>query len=122
MHEAKIASLILEKANSKLSEFSNVEEVKCIELMVGRFRNVDTESLNFAFDALKSEKKFFENTVLKIDEIEAVAICENNGHSYVIEFQNGFACPKCGSGIGTLKSGQELEIRKIQLVSEDKDA
>lgn len=122
MHEAKIASLILEKASNKLSEFAYVNEVKSIELVVGKFRNIDIESLNFAFDALKSEKKFFEKTILQIEEIDAIAICEKNGHSYAIDFESGFACPLCGAGIDKLRSGQELEIRKIQLLSEDKNA
>ena len=122
MHEAKIASLILEKADKRLCQFSNIEEVRCIELVVGKFRNIDSESLSFAFDALKGEKKFFEKTILKIEEIDAIALCENNGHAYAIEFRSGFACPICGSGIGSLKSGQELEIRKIQLLSEGRNA
>ncbi|MDX2108381.1 MAG: hydrogenase maturation nickel metallochaperone HypA [Candidatus Melainabacteria bacterium] len=122
MHEAKIASLILEKASNKLSLFADANEVKSIQLAVGKFRNIDTESLNFAFDALKSENRIFERTTLIIDEIEAIAICQENGHSYRIDFTGGFACPICGGGIGKFESGQELEIRKIQLTSEEKNA
>ncbi|MCW5821439.1 MAG: hydrogenase maturation nickel metallochaperone HypA [Cyanobacteria bacterium TGS_CYA1] len=122
MHEAKIASLILEKASNKLSLLAYANEVKSIQLAVGKFRNIDTESLSFAFDALKSENRIFERTTLIIDEIEAVAICQKNGHSYSIDFTSGFACPICGGGIGRFESGQELEIRKIQLTSEEKNA
>ncbi len=121
MHEAKIASLILEKTAGKVSGYGDGSRVKVIHLAVGKFRNVDIESLQFAFDALKKEIDCLYDALLEIEEIEAVALCDKSKHSYVIELNKGAACPLCGSGVGRFESGQELEIRKIQMESKELD-
>lgn len=115
MHEAKIASLILEKARTKVSLYPDASKVRVIELAIGKFRNVDIESLLFAFDSLKTDYSELSQSKLEIDEIEIKAQCQKNGHDYTVELFKNVSCPQCGSGIGALLSGQELEIRKIQL-------
>ncbi len=115
MHEAKIASLILEKAALKAAQQSANCDVNEIELAVGSFRNVDAESLLFAFNSLKDEYPNFATANLKIQIIEASALCYSNGHLYHVDLHKNVTCPICGSGIGTLESGQELEIRRIKL-------
>lgn len=123
MHEAKIASLILQKAAAKVADYGDNGKVICIQLALGKFRNVDTESLLFAFDSIKGEIKSLSEAVLDIEEIEAKVFCEAAGHGYVLDLQKGVCCPLCGSGVGKFESGQELEIRKVQLTKmEHEDA
>jgi hydrogenase nickel incorporation protein HypA/HybF len=119
MHEAKIASLILQKAAVQAASYEKILKVQKIELAVGKFRNVDVESLQFAFNALKEEFPLLIDAVLDVHEIEAQALCKENGHNYVVDLQKNFACPICGSGVGSLQSGKELEIRKILLETQE---
>lgn len=119
MHEAKIASLILQKAALQASSCQNILKVQKIELAVGKFRNVDVESLQFAFNALKEDFPLLIESILEVHEIEPIALCKANGHDYVVDLQKNFACPKCGSGVGSLQSGKELEIQKILLETQE---
>lgn len=123
MHEAKIASLIIDKAAARVANYAANGKVKNIQLALGKFRNVDVESLQFAFNSLKGEIKSLSEAILDIEEIEARVFCQEQKHSYVLDFQKGICCPECGSGVGKFESGQELEIRKIQLTKmEHEDA
>ncbi|QQR59528.1 MAG: hydrogenase maturation nickel metallochaperone HypA [Candidatus Melainabacteria bacterium] len=119
MHEAKIASLILQKASKQIEPYAKALRVQNIELAVGKFRNVDIESLRFAFNALRSDFSLLSEAVLDITEVDAHAYCAANLHEYLIDCKNNFACPFCGSGVGRVSSGQELEIRKIKLETEE---
>jgi len=119
MHEAKIASLILNKTNERLSGYEDCKRVELIKIAVGKFRNVDNESLQFAFESLKSDFFYLKEAKLEIEEIEIAVLCEKNEHRYIVDFAHEVRCPECGSGVGKFETGQELEIRKIQIVSSD---
>ena len=107
MHEATIAKSILESAVKRAASFS---QVVCINVRIGEFRNVDPESLTFSFDCLKQEFSLLLDTELRIDWVPALAHCRENAHNYKPIADQFFACPTCGSGIGNLVAGKELEI------------
>jgi Zn finger protein HypA/HybF involved in hydrogenase expression len=88
-------------------------EASICKIQIGEFRNVDPDSLAFAFDALKSNDPQTQNCQLEIKMISAEAICQSNHHSYHPAEANFYACTICGDGIGKLISGQELEIASI---------
>ncbi len=132
MHEASVASAILKRAtaiaeSSTLSgdkkliaseqserQESNFEIVK-IEINVGEFRNIDAESLQFAFSALRKDFRHTKNTELKIVSIKALASCADMEHKYIPCPSNYFSCTVCGAGIGSLLSGEELDIVDIEI-------
>jgi Zn finger protein HypA/HybF involved in hydrogenase expression len=89
-----------------------VQGVESISVRVGEFRNVDVQSLEFAFDGLKADYIGFGDTRLVVKTIPALAVCQNNEHHYHPRYDNGFRCDvgDCGSGIGLLEEGEELDV------------
>lgn len=113
MHEATIATDILEHIQERLKQLEGASTAVSVGIRVGEFRNVDPDSLTFAFDRLKRDYPFCQHCKLEIKLIEAVAICQQLEHTYTAKPDFLFCCPTCGSGIGQLLSGEELEIERI---------
>lgn len=113
MHELSIAQNILSIVNSRVEKEGIQLEATAVTVMIGEFRNVDPESLEFAFDAMKPSFEFCRNCLLKIISVKAEGICTKSMHSFHPEKQNGFSCPICNSAIKEFKSGEELDIVRI---------
>lgn len=113
MHEATIAQSILEIATSKRADAGNAPPAIRICVQIGQMRNVECESLDFAFDNLKFLYKGFENCRLEMKSIKAQAWCRQANHQYNPRFENAYCCEQCGSGIGQLVAGNELDLIEI---------
>lgn len=120
MHEATIAQFILEKSKqisagetAKLLEAGGFV-IASVSIRVGEFRNVDLDSLTFAFDALKKDDPLTQNTSLEIEFIAVAALCKNS-HRYSPCAELFFACPECSQGMETLIQGKELEITCVKI-------
>jgi Zn finger protein HypA/HybF involved in hydrogenase expression len=129
MHEGTIAQHILEFAEQRLDKIgaqagrptsdgvNGLNPTVCIA--VGEFRNVDPESLTLAFDAMKSDYLGLRQAVLQIELVEAKARCLAGKHEYRPRPSDLFQCPVCSSGIGTMLTGEELEMRNVKLEISD---
>lgn len=136
MHEATVASAILKRAlataetraqkeknavrqsavdEQQLGDSFDFFDVIEIVVNVGEFRNVDSESLEFAFSALRKDYSATKNTRLKVRNIPAIAACSVSNHEFHPESSNYFSCTICGGGIGELLSGNELDIVNISM-------
>lgn len=113
MHEAAIAKSILDRINNQLANLQKSSKAASVDVRIGEFRNVDPESLSFAFDSLKKEYGTCQTCALNLELIEARALCKDGRHEYRASADNAFSCPQCGSAIGALLSGEELDITKI---------
>lgn len=117
MHEASIAQSILRIACEKLTSLGVPAMISNIKIAVGEFRNVDSASLEFAFNSLKKEYFGCEKCQLDIKVIEAIAECRQCKTLYHPEFDRSFRCTECGDGIGKLLEGEQLGIIGIRLES-----
>lgn len=115
MHEASIADAILQSGSARLSATPDALQVTRMRVSVGEFRNVDPESLLFAFDNMKSLYKGMGACQLEIEHVAAEASCQTNEHSYHPQFENSFCCQICGNGIGRMISGEELNIMSVRM-------
>lgn len=115
MHEASIADAILQTASAKLLTTPEALQVTKVRVSVGEFRNVDPESLQFAFDNMKSQYEGMADCQLEIETVNAEATCQSNEHSYHPQFENAFCCQICGSGIGRMIRGEELNIVSVRM-------
>jgi Zn finger protein HypA/HybF involved in hydrogenase expression len=116
MHEATIAQSILKIAATKLEETGPAASALKICIKVGQFRNVDEDSLNFAFDNLKGLYRGFGACQLESQCIKTQAWCRRSHHRYNPCFENAFCCEQCGSGIGEIICGEELDF--VELITE----
>ena len=113
MHEASIAEDILNIAAKRLGEPASLTCALKICIKVGELRNVDGDSLTFAFDNLKGRYPGFSSCKLETLSIKAEALCHQGKHKYNPRLENAFCCEHCGSGIGEIISGEELDLVKI---------
>lgn len=119
MHEATIAVSILDHLVSRIDRSIQPVVAEAVYVSLGEFRNVDPESLKFAFDSLKREFPSCESCYLELKTIKATAVCRVNEHTYHASPMNAFRCEQCGSGIGRLVSGEELDITAITLTEKN---
>lgn len=115
MHEATMAQSILKIVSEKLGRTRNVASATRVQVKAGEFRNVDEESLQFAFDNLKGEYAGAENCALEMEIVSARALCNDGQHEYHPEYDHAYRCKICGSGIGKLLCGEELDVVSISL-------
>ncbi len=115
MHEASIANSILQIVTDKLSTTPHSQAARRVHIIVGAFRNVDLDSLQFAFDNLRGLYHGCVNCELEADMISARAICLEGNHKYSPDFAHAFRCPVCQGPIGKLLCGEELDVITITL-------
>ena len=115
MHEASIAESILKIARKRLTETRNAESVVSVRVLVGEFRNVEADSLSFAFDNLKGLYTGCSNCKLEMELVPLLAYCQSENHKYSPRFEDAYRCKICGSGIGKLIAGDELDIVGVTL-------
>lgn len=121
MHEATIAQSILDIASERFKETPQAITISTIRIVAGEFRNVDCESLQFAFDNLKTSYSGCQNCQLQAEVATASAQCRQCSNIYHPDFERAFRCTKCGDGIGKLISGEELDIVGIVLETSEKE-
>lgn len=113
MHEATIAQAILERISNQLTCLQQASNACSVNVRVGEFRNVDPDSLSFAFNSLKHNYQACQTCALHLELIEARALCKDARHEYRASADNAYRCPECNSAIGAMVSGEELDITKI---------
>lgn len=120
MHEAAIAKNILESLQKRLQTLPGGSQITDVEIRVGEFRNVDPESLQFAFNGLRKHYASCEQCALKIEMRTAMARCALADHLYQPRLDNGFRCTECGGGIKMLEEGEELHITGYSVIEADR--
>lgn len=119
MHEATIANNILGIIARHLSEHPG-SVADSVSVRIGEFRNVDDQSLRFAFEALRQDHPGCEDCILSVDKVPALARCIQSGHEYCPQVDRAFRC-HCGSAMGALVQGEELDVINCKLRSVRRD-
>lgn len=122
MHESAIAKSILEIVAQRLQSLEAEANAHSVSVIFGEFRNVEPESVAFAFDNMKQFYPGTLNCRLSIDIIAAVAKCKDNNHKYHPLAVSAYRCPECGSGIGDLVQGEELDVVNVVVELEKPEA
>lgn len=115
MHEATIAANILEVVSGRIQRLDPAAQAKSVRVRIGQFRNVDSQSLTFAFDSMKDSYPFCAACTLVLEAVAAVALCHHEKHRYEPDPDMAYRCPRCGSSIGMLLLGEELDITDIEV-------
>lgn len=113
MHELSIALEILDIVGKEAARHG-AAVVRQVNLRVGDLSGVETESLAFSFDAVKSEKDLTRETVLAIERVPVKIRCapcdgEFTGSGHMV------ICPICEGFDTELLQGDELEIEDIEI-------
>ena len=112
MHELSIARSIAETARAELHA-RKTSSLKSIGLRVGALAGVETDSLEFCFEAVTKDTDL-EGCSLEVDHLPVRATCSDCGRSFDVE-GFVFTCPGCGSGAVEVTQGYELEIAYLEV-------
>ena len=112
MHEASIAQSLLETVIESAKKQS-AKEIVSVTIKVGKLSGVEPDSLLFAFNALK-ENTVAANCKLFIEEMPIIGVCNVCGYEGSYD-SFLFACNNCGSFEVRITSGEELNIKEIEV-------
>ncbi len=104
---------VMETALGKLEE-AGYEKVDSITLRIGGATGILTDSLRFAFEALKHGTPM-EQAVLHIEEVPLGGLCLACGGNFSTPEKFIFSCPLCGDGKIRLTQGRELHITGMEV-------
>jgi len=112
MHEMSIAQSIVDIVEKELASHG-VQQLKTVNIAVGKLAAVVPEQLAFCFSMITLETSLAGAT-LNIREVPPGYMCSTCG----VEFTFGgmaIVCPKCGDTHIDLTSGRELTIESIEV-------
>jgi hydrogenase nickel incorporation protein HypA/HybF len=112
MHEMSIALSIIDIVNDKLVE-NERSRLKKIVVDIGELVAVVPDSLQFCYETIVNNTEYH-NATLNINTIPLKIKCSNcNIESGIEKF--AFLCPKCESTRIQVISGEELNIRYLEV-------
>lgn len=115
MHETALMKNLITTIEHVL-EGRNVSQVNRVYISVGKLSNALPDALTFAFEAL-AQDGFLKGAELVIENLPAVASCENCGQEYNAD-KFPFVCPACKSTSFKIISGEEVYIQSIDCEEE----
>jgi hydrogenase nickel insertion protein HypA len=119
MHETTIANSILEIVSAKCRTTPHSAAAVKVDVLVGEFRNVDPDSLRFAFENMRQFYPLCSSCQLHIEIAHAMAVCKTQDHRFSPQISTGFRCTHCGGPIGKLLCGEELDVVGITLEADE---
>ena len=114
MHEVSIAlSMVNELAS--IAKENNAKYIIAVNLRIGRSSGIVTDSLKFAFDAIKLENPLISSAEIVIEEVPLKYECKECKECFELDSIHFPSCPFCKSYKLKLLSGEEMDITNVEL-------
>jgi len=113
MHEMSIAQSIVDIVENELVSHKVEQQLKAVNIAVGKLAAVVPEQLAFCFSMITLETSLT-GAILNIREVPLGYSCSTCGG----EFTSGemsIVCPECGDTNIDLTSGRELTVESIEV-------
>ncbi len=114
MHEVSIALGMVDEL-MKIARQNNAKKITNVKLKIGRMSGIVTDSLIFAFDAIKPEYPMLSESEIIIEEVPLVYKCNECNVSFNTDDIYFPACTNCKSYNLKLVSGEEQHIENVEL-------
>jgi len=114
MHEAGIASSVLEIASGLAVERGPDATVAVVRVRIGEFTGVACEAFEFAFESLRDDNSRCAAARLEIERIPLRGECSLGCWSGAPTEPFDLRCPACGAAVAIL-SGRELEVASVDV-------
>jgi hydrogenase nickel incorporation protein HypA/HybF len=112
MHELSVVQNMMDIVEKSIRD-KKLLKLRKISVMVGEFSGIVPETLEFAFNSVKSGT-IFDCAFLDIKKVPFQAKCSDCGFEFGMEGDFIFVCPGCGSRNAAIISGKELYIESIE--------
>ena len=114
MHEVSIALGMVDEL-IKIARNNDATKINSVKLKIGKMSGIVTDSLIFAFDAIKLEHSLLSDASIVIEEIPTVYDCGDCNASFEIDDTYFPSCSNCNSLNVKLISGEEQHIENVEL-------
>jgi len=114
VHEVSIAMGMVDEL-LRIGRENNAKRITRVTLKIGKVAGIVTDSLQFAFDAVKLEHPELLTAEVTINEVPLVYECNDCDKSFEAADFHFPACPECDSYNLTLISGEEQDIVNVEL-------
>ena len=114
MHEVSIALGMIEELK-RIARENNAQKVTCVKLKIGKMSGIVTDSLIFAFDAVKLEHPLLSSATISVEEVPLVYECNQCLKTFETDSLAFPSCPFCESYSLKLISGEEQNIENVEL-------
>ncbi len=113
MHELGIVMHMIDQVE-RVADENRVDQVKKINMEVGEVSSVVPELFSDCFQWAKKKTRHLQQAQLELIILEGVSYCQDCRQTYkTTEFAK--QCPYCGSGNTYLITGNEINIRDIEV-------
>jgi len=114
VHEVSIALGMVDEL-IKIARNNEATKINSVKLKIGRMSGIVTDSLIFAFDAVKLEHSLLSDAKIVIEEIPAVCTCGDCNTRFEIDNMFFPTCSNCDSLNVNIISGEEQHIENVEL-------
>ncbi|MCK5286662.1 MAG: hydrogenase maturation nickel metallochaperone HypA [Thermodesulfovibrionia bacterium] len=114
MHEVSIVLGMIDEL-TKIAQEHNARKVVNVKLKIGAMSGIVTDSVRFAFDAVKYQYPLLINTEILIDEVPLIYECRDCKDTFKTGDAYFPSCPHCKSHNLNLISGEELHIETLEV-------
>ena len=114
MHEVAIAMGMV-KELIRIGRENNAKRITGVNLRIGKMSGIVTDSLKFAFDAVKLEYPILLSAEVTIKEVPLIYECNDCETSFDTDNFYFPECPECKSYNLKLVSGEEQDIENVEL-------
>lgn len=113
MHELGIVFSIMDSLEEVARE-NDVGSIHSVTLQVGEVSAVIPYYLTDCWDWAKKKREILAGCEMKVEVLPAVSYCVDCGKDYpTVEY--GKSCPQCGSTNTYLKTGNEINIKEVEV-------
>lgn len=114
MHELGIVMQVIDQVEKVAAE-SDVTKVLKLNMEVGEVSSVVPELFTDCFDWAKKKTKYMQETQLEMVILEGISYCQDCKQTYKT---TAYAkqCPHCGSFRTYLVTGNEVNIKDIEVI------
>lgn len=114
MHELGIVMNVIKQVEQVAAE-NGVKQVYKLSMEVGEVSSVVPELFKDCFEWAKKKTTYLKETELELVILEGISYCRDCKSTYST---TAYAkkCPNCGSGNTYLVTGNEINIKQIQVV------
>lgn len=113
MHELSLCEGMIELLQEQ-AKANHFNQIKRIQLEVGRLSCVEPEALLFSFDVV-AKGSIAENAILDIDEISGQGWCDQCTSEITIE-QRFDPCPLCDHYPLEIRQGDKMRIKYVEVI------
>lgn len=99
----------------KIARQNNARKIINVKLKIGKVSGIVTDSLKFAFDAVKLEYPLISSAEILIEEIPLMYVCNDCKKKFKTDETHFPSCPVCKSYNLKLLSGEEQHIEHVEM-------